>query len=127
MKTQYAQCVLPDMTEFKLNKVYQIREQPNPNLQYVDVLLNGRWEGGYWRSRFVVIDQAPRIPKPPKSKYVQLRLKRNTTYWVCGEDGQPNAATQAEMKRQADAIIQFLHRKVPSLIVSEVKRRMLVS
>lgn len=115
------------MTEFNLNEVYQIREQPNPNLKYVDVLFNGRWEGGFWRSRFVVIDQAPQIPKPPKSKYVQLRLKRNTTYWTLDANGQPNAATQAEMKRQADAIIQFLNRQVPALIVREVKRRMIVS
>ena len=64
-------------------------------------------------------------PKTQKSsRYIQLRLLRNKEYWQCGEDGQPTAATQAEIQKQSDAIYDFLNKQVPALIVNRLFARM---
>ena len=129
MKTQYGKMVQNNGTNMELGKVYRVREVQHPRKpEYFEVNIDEKWVYGWWKHRFELVPRPLPTPlTPPKSKYVQLRLKRNTSYWVCGEDGQPNAATKAEIKAQTDAIWHFLHHKLPQWIVDDVKRRILVS
>jgi hypothetical protein len=122
---QHGACINNLGTDLRQGNVYYVREMVPRSEKYYSVKHNGVWSEGYWKTRFKLLPKVEPLPFKPKkvSKYLSLKLLRNTEFWKCDSNGQPNDATRVEINKQADAIFALLQ-TVPVLIVRRVALRL---